>query len=121
MIESLEDVARRFCAYGIELKDFDGFTHYWCILLPAQEEAYETCIYDSANQTPTILEKGWKLRIPHDSLMKDFVEIHPTAASFKGMLDKARKHAVRFMENSSSYYKDKRKNHMLLQSSREEI
>ncbi|MBW0539308.1 hypothetical protein O181_079023 [Austropuccinia psidii MF-1] len=29
MIQSLEDMVRRFCAYGLEFKDFDGFTHDW--------------------------------------------------------------------------------------------
>ncbi|MBW0581883.1 hypothetical protein O181_121598, partial [Austropuccinia psidii MF-1] len=45
--------------------------------------------------------------LPQDSLRKDLIEIHPTAASFKGMLDKARKHAVRCMEDSFAYAKDK--------------
>ncbi|MBW0585418.1 hypothetical protein O181_125133 [Austropuccinia psidii MF-1] len=35
MIQTLEDMIRRFCAYGLELKDSDGFTHYWCTLIPA--------------------------------------------------------------------------------------
>ncbi|MBW0514021.1 hypothetical protein O181_053736 [Austropuccinia psidii MF-1] len=35
------------------------------------------------------------------------VEIHPTAASFKGKLDQTRKHAVRCMEYSFAYSKDK--------------
>ncbi|MBW0569274.1 hypothetical protein O181_108989 [Austropuccinia psidii MF-1] len=29
MIQTLEDMDRRFCAYGLELKDADGFTHDW--------------------------------------------------------------------------------------------
>ncbi|MBW0516614.1 hypothetical protein O181_056329 [Austropuccinia psidii MF-1] len=40
-------------------------------------------------------------------LEKDLVELHPTAASFKGMLEKAKKNAVRFMEDSYEYSKDK--------------
>ncbi|MBW0522738.1 hypothetical protein O181_062453 [Austropuccinia psidii MF-1] len=39
MIQTLEDMVRRVCAYGLELKDCDGFTHAWCILLPALELA----------------------------------------------------------------------------------
>ncbi|MBW0501318.1 hypothetical protein O181_041033 [Austropuccinia psidii MF-1] len=35
MIQSLEDMIRRFCAYGLEFKDSDGFTNYWCTLIPA--------------------------------------------------------------------------------------
>ncbi|MBW0495949.1 hypothetical protein O181_035664 [Austropuccinia psidii MF-1] len=35
MIQNLEDIIRRFCAYGLEFKDSDGFTHGWCTLIPA--------------------------------------------------------------------------------------
>ncbi|MBW0539740.1 hypothetical protein O181_079455 [Austropuccinia psidii MF-1] len=80
---------------------------YWCTLLPALELASNTSIHASTNQTPSVLEKGCNPKLPQDSLRKDLVEIHPTAASFKGMLDRARKHAVRFMEDSFAYAKDK--------------
>ncbi|MBW0556541.1 hypothetical protein O181_096256 [Austropuccinia psidii MF-1] len=108
MIQTLEDMVQRFCAYGLEFKDCDGLNHHWCTLLPALELAYKTSIHASTNQTPAILEKGWNPKLPQDSLRKELVEIHPTAASFKGMLEKARKHAVRFMEESFAYAKDKR-------------
>ncbi|MBW0504296.1 hypothetical protein O181_044011 [Austropuccinia psidii MF-1] len=29
MIQTLDDMIRRFCPYGLEFKDFDGFTHCW--------------------------------------------------------------------------------------------
>ncbi|MBW0563355.1 hypothetical protein O181_103070 [Austropuccinia psidii MF-1] len=35
MIQTLEHMVRRFCSYGLEFKDFDGFTNDWCTLLPA--------------------------------------------------------------------------------------
>ncbi|MBW0590524.1 hypothetical protein O181_130239, partial [Austropuccinia psidii MF-1] len=98
---------KKFCAYGLEFKDSDGFTHDWCTLLPALEPEYKTSIHASTNETPAILEKGWNPKLPQDSLRKDLVEIHPTAASFKGILDKARKHAVKCMEDSFAYAKDK--------------
>ncbi|MBW0548803.1 hypothetical protein O181_088518 [Austropuccinia psidii MF-1] len=107
MIQTLEDMVRRFCAYDLEFKDCDGFTHDWCTLLPALELAYKTSIHSSTNQNTAILEKGWNAKLPQDSLRKELVEIHPTAASFKGMLYKARKHAVRGMEDSFAYAKDK--------------
>ncbi|MBW0486179.1 hypothetical protein O181_025894 [Austropuccinia psidii MF-1] len=77
------------------------------VLLPALELAYKTSINASTNQTPSILEKGWNPKLPQDSLMKDLVEIHPIAGSFKGMLDKSRKHAIRCMEDSFAFAKDK--------------
>ncbi|MBW0555827.1 hypothetical protein O181_095542 [Austropuccinia psidii MF-1] len=107
MIQTLDDMVRRFYAYGLEFKDCDGFTHDWCTLFPALELAYKTSIHASTNQTPAILEKGWTPKSPQDYLRKYLIEIHPTVASFKGMLDKARKHAVRFMEDSFAYAKDK--------------
>ncbi|MBW0573741.1 hypothetical protein O181_113456 [Austropuccinia psidii MF-1] len=107
MIQTLEEMVRRFCEYGLEFKDCDGFNHCWCTLLPALELAYKTSIHASTNQTPSVLEKGWNPRLPQDSLGKDLVYLHPTAASFKLMLYKARKHAVRCMEDSFAYAKDK--------------
>ncbi|MBW0540844.1 hypothetical protein O181_080559 [Austropuccinia psidii MF-1] len=107
MIQTLEDMVRRVCEYGLEVKDCDGFTHDWCTLLPALELAYNKSIHASTNQTPAILEKGWNPKLPQDSLRKLLIEIHPTASSFKIMLDKARKHAVRCMENHFAYAKDK--------------
>ncbi|MBW0576312.1 hypothetical protein O181_116027 [Austropuccinia psidii MF-1] len=85
MIQTLGDMVRRF---SLELE-------------------YKTSIHASTNQTPAILEKGWNPELPQDSLRNDLVEIHPTASSFKGMLDRARKHAVRFMEDSFAYAKEK--------------
>ncbi|MBW0528294.1 hypothetical protein O181_068009 [Austropuccinia psidii MF-1] len=107
MIQTLEDIVRIFCAYGLEFKYCDGFTHDWCTLFPALELAYKTSIHASTNQTPAILEKEWNPRLPQDSLRKNLIEIHPTAASFKGMLDKARHHVVGCMEDFFAYAKDK--------------
>ncbi|MBW0563583.1 hypothetical protein O181_103298 [Austropuccinia psidii MF-1] len=56
MIQTLEDMVRGFCAYGLEFKDCDGFTRDWCTLLTALELAYKTFIHASTNQTPAILE-----------------------------------------------------------------
>ncbi|MBW0566867.1 hypothetical protein O181_106582 [Austropuccinia psidii MF-1] len=105
MIQTSEGMVRRFCAYGFEFKDCDGFTHDWYTLLQALELAYKTSIHDSTNKTPVILEKGWDPKLPQDDWWKDLVEIHTTSDSFKGMLEKARKNAVRCMEDSFPYAK----------------
>ncbi|MBW0593702.1 hypothetical protein O181_133417 [Austropuccinia psidii MF-1] len=107
MIQILEDMVRRVCGYSIKFKDCDGFTHYWCNLLPELELAYKTSIHSSTNQTPAILEKGWNPKSPQDSLRKDLVELHSTASSFKGLLYKARKHALGFMGDSFAYAETK--------------
>ncbi|MBW0540363.1 hypothetical protein O181_080078 [Austropuccinia psidii MF-1] len=42
MIQTLEDMIRRFCDYGLDLKYSDGFTHDWCTIIPALELANKT-------------------------------------------------------------------------------
>ncbi|MBW0504240.1 hypothetical protein O181_043955 [Austropuccinia psidii MF-1] len=73
-----------------------------CTLLP-----YKKSIHASNNQTLAIVEKGWNPKLPQDLLRNDLVEIYPTASSSKGMLEKARKNAVRCMEDSFAFSKDK--------------
>ncbi|MBW0570595.1 hypothetical protein O181_110310 [Austropuccinia psidii MF-1] len=107
MIQTLEDIIRRFCAYGLEFKDSDGVTHDWCTLIPALELAYKTPIHSSTCKTPAMIEKGWNPRLPFDTLKKDLVDIHPTASSFKVILDKARHHANRFMQDYFKYEKER--------------
>ncbi|MBW0515062.1 hypothetical protein O181_054777 [Austropuccinia psidii MF-1] len=91
--QNLEDIIRRFCAYVLEFKDYDGFTHDWCTLIQALEMAYRTSIHSSTGKTLEMLEKGWNPRLTYDTLKKDLLDIHPTASNFKMMLDKARHHA----------------------------
>ncbi|MBW0547922.1 hypothetical protein O181_087637 [Austropuccinia psidii MF-1] len=56
MIQTLEDMIRRFFAYVLEFKDSDGFTHDWCKLIPALELKYKTSIHYSTGKTPAMLE-----------------------------------------------------------------
>ncbi|MBW0486056.1 hypothetical protein O181_025771 [Austropuccinia psidii MF-1] len=35
MIQTMKDILRKFCAYGMEYKDHKGYTHDWVTLLPA--------------------------------------------------------------------------------------
>ncbi|MBW0512716.1 hypothetical protein O181_052431 [Austropuccinia psidii MF-1] len=100
MIHNIEDIIRRFYAYGLELKDSDGFTSDLFILIPALELAYKTSMHSSTGKTEAMLEKGWNPRLPYDTLKKDLVDIHPTAGSFKLMLEKARHHENRCMQDS---------------------
>ncbi|MBW0501723.1 hypothetical protein O181_041438 [Austropuccinia psidii MF-1] len=58
MIQTLEEMIRRFCAYGLEFKDSDGFNHDCCTLIPVLELAYKTSIHASTGKTPAMLEKG---------------------------------------------------------------
>ncbi|MBW0467946.1 hypothetical protein O181_007661 [Austropuccinia psidii MF-1] len=94
---------RRFCTYGLELKDSDGFTHNWCTLILALELAYKTSIHASTGTTPAMLEDGWNPKLPVDTLKKELVDIHPTASSFKSLVDKMRNHAKKSMNNAFEY------------------
>ncbi|MBW0474725.1 hypothetical protein O181_014440 [Austropuccinia psidii MF-1] len=107
MIQTSEDMIRRFCAYGLEFKDSDGFTHEWCTLITALELAYKTSVHSSIGKTPAMLEKGWNPRLPADKLKKDFIDIHPTASSFKIMLDKVKHHAKQSISDAFDYAKQK--------------
>ncbi|MBW0466581.1 hypothetical protein O181_006296 [Austropuccinia psidii MF-1] len=70
IIEALEEIIRRFFAYGHQS------------ILPQA-------------QTPAMLEKGWNQRLPADTLRKDLLDIHPKAFSFKVILDKVKHHSKR--------------------------
>ncbi|MBW0516472.1 hypothetical protein O181_056187 [Austropuccinia psidii MF-1] len=107
IIQTLEDMIKRFCACGLEFKNSDGFTHDWCTLIPALELAYKTSLHSSTGQTPAMLEKGWNPRLPKDALRKDLIDIHPTASSFKIILDKVKNHAKKSMNDTFDYAKQK--------------
>ncbi|MBW0508441.1 hypothetical protein O181_048156 [Austropuccinia psidii MF-1] len=107
IIQTLEEIIRRFCAYGLKLKNSDGFTHNLCTLIPALELAYKTYIHASTGKTPAMLEKGWNPKLPVDTLKKDLVEIHPTASSFELLLDKVRHHENKSMNDAFEYAKQK--------------
>ncbi|MBW0561586.1 hypothetical protein O181_101301 [Austropuccinia psidii MF-1] len=107
MIQTLENMIRRFCAYGLEFKDSDGFTHYWCTLIPALEVAYKTSMNCSPGKTPARLEKRWSPSLPYDTLIKNLVDIHPIASSCKIILDESRHHANRGMEDSFKYAQER--------------
>ncbi|MBW0520295.1 hypothetical protein O181_060010 [Austropuccinia psidii MF-1] len=68
IIQTLEDMIRRFCAYGLEFKDSDGFTNDWCTLIPALELQYKTSVHSSTGQTPAMLEKLWNPRLPAETV-----------------------------------------------------
>ncbi|MBW0500077.1 hypothetical protein O181_039792 [Austropuccinia psidii MF-1] len=57
MIQTLEDMIRGFCTYGLEFKYSDGFTFDLCTLIPALELVHKISINSSTGKTPAILEK----------------------------------------------------------------
>ncbi|MBW0504516.1 hypothetical protein O181_044231 [Austropuccinia psidii MF-1] len=107
MIQTLEDMIRRFCAYGLGFQDSDGFTHYWCTLIPSLELAYKTFIHASTGKTAEMLEKGWNPKLSVDTLKKDLVDINPTDSGFKVLLDKVGHHENQMMNYYFEYAQQK--------------
>ncbi|MBW0462519.1 hypothetical protein O181_002234 [Austropuccinia psidii MF-1] len=58
MIQTMEDIIRRFCAYGMEYKEHEGYTHYWDTLLPAFQLAYNTSQHSTIGKSPSLVERG---------------------------------------------------------------
>ncbi|MBW0540929.1 hypothetical protein O181_080644 [Austropuccinia psidii MF-1] len=107
MIQTLEDMIRRFCAYGLEFKHSYDFTHYWYTLIQALELVYKTFIHASTGKTPVMLAKGWNPNLSVDTLKKDLVDINPTAISFKFFLNKERHHEIQKMTDAFEYVQQK--------------
>ncbi|MBW0576260.1 hypothetical protein O181_115975 [Austropuccinia psidii MF-1] len=89
MIQTMEDILRRFCAYGMEYKDHEGYTHDWVTLLPAVQLAYNKSQHYNTGKTPALVEKGWNPLLPVDHLKKNLLTIHPTARDFHDMWKRA--------------------------------
>ncbi|MBW0476921.1 hypothetical protein O181_016636 [Austropuccinia psidii MF-1] len=98
---------RSFCVYGLEFKDYDGFTHYWCTPIPALELAYKTSIHDSTGKTPEMLQKGCNPKLPVDTLKKESVSMHPNNSSLKLFFDKVRHNATQSITDAFEYDKQK--------------
>ncbi|MBW0479881.1 hypothetical protein O181_019596 [Austropuccinia psidii MF-1] len=77
MIQTMEDILRMFCAYGMEYKDHEGYTHYWVTLLPVVKLAYDTSQHSTTGKSPSIVEKRWNPLLPVDHLKKNLLAIHP--------------------------------------------
>ncbi|MBW0544271.1 hypothetical protein O181_083986 [Austropuccinia psidii MF-1] len=54
MIQIVEDILRRFCAYGMEYKDHEGYTHDWVTLLQEVQLEYNTSQKSTTGKTPSL-------------------------------------------------------------------
>ncbi|MBW0562601.1 hypothetical protein O181_102316, partial [Austropuccinia psidii MF-1] len=57
-IQTSEDVIKTFCAYALEFKYSDCFTHYCHTLIPELELEHETSVHSSKGQTPPMFRKA---------------------------------------------------------------
>ncbi|MBW0469881.1 hypothetical protein O181_009596 [Austropuccinia psidii MF-1] len=85
MIQTIEEIIRRFFEYGMEYKDHEGYTHYWVTLLPDSQLGYDTSSHSKAGKSPSLGEKRWNPLLPVDHLKKVLLTIHPTAKDFHYM------------------------------------
>ncbi|MBW0463073.1 hypothetical protein O181_002788 [Austropuccinia psidii MF-1] len=113
MVHTMEDILRRFCAYSMEYKDHEGYTHDWLTLLPAVQLPYTTSQHSTPGKTPALVEKGWNPLLPVDHLKKNLWTIHPTAKGFHEMWDRACDTAVKCIAEGKEYNKQRwDKSHM---------
>ncbi|MBW0561553.1 hypothetical protein O181_101268 [Austropuccinia psidii MF-1] len=89
MIQTMEEILRIFCAYGMEYKDYEGYTHDWVTLIPAVQLAYNTSQHSTTGKTPALVEKGWNPLLHVDQLKKNLLTIPPTAKDFHQMWKRA--------------------------------
>ncbi|MBW0572580.1 hypothetical protein O181_112295 [Austropuccinia psidii MF-1] len=82
MIQTMEDILKKFCAYGMEYKDHEVYTHEWVTLLPEVKLAYKASQNSTTGKTPALVQKGWNPLMHVDQLKKSLLTIHPTAKDF---------------------------------------
>ncbi|MBW0483179.1 hypothetical protein O181_022894 [Austropuccinia psidii MF-1] len=103
----MEEIVRRFCAYGMEYKVHEGYTHYWVTLLPEIELAYNTILHSTAGKSASLVEKGLNPLLPVDHLKKNFLAIHPTSKDFHDMWKKACDTSARCIAEEKEYNKQR--------------
>ncbi|MBW0464673.1 hypothetical protein O181_004388 [Austropuccinia psidii MF-1] len=77
IIQTMEEILRRFCAYGMEYKDHEGYTYDWVTLLPEVQLAYNTSHHSTTGKSPSLVEKGWNSSLPVDHLKEKFSDYPP--------------------------------------------
>ncbi|MBW0497114.1 hypothetical protein O181_036829 [Austropuccinia psidii MF-1] len=113
VIQTMEDILRRFCAYGMEYKCHEGYTNDWITLLPSVQLAYNTSQNYTTGKTPSLVEKGWSTLLPVDQLKKNLLAIHPTAKDFHDIWKKACDTAAKCIAEAKEYNKQRwDKSHM---------
>ncbi|MBW0507245.1 hypothetical protein O181_046960 [Austropuccinia psidii MF-1] len=113
MIQTMEDMLRRICAYGMGYKENEGYTHDWVTLLQEVQLAYNTSQHYTLGKTPPLVEKVWNPLLPVDRLKKNLLTIHPTAKELHEMWKRACDTAAKCIAQAKEYNKQRwDKSHM---------
>ncbi|MBW0486596.1 hypothetical protein O181_026311 [Austropuccinia psidii MF-1] len=88
-IQTMEDILKGFCAYGMEYKDHECYTLDWVTLLQAVRLAYNTSQNSTTGKTPALVEKGWNFLFSVDHLKQNHLTNHPIAKYFHEMWKRA--------------------------------
>ncbi|MBW0526449.1 hypothetical protein O181_066164 [Austropuccinia psidii MF-1] len=107
IIQTMQDILRRFCAYGMEYKDHECYTLDWVTLLPEVQLAYNTSQHSTTGKTPALVEKGWNTLSPVDHLKKNLLTIYPTAKDFHEMWKQACDTAAKCIAEAKGYNKQR--------------
>ncbi|MBW0538799.1 hypothetical protein O181_078514 [Austropuccinia psidii MF-1] len=85
MIQTMKDILRSLCAYVMEYKDHEGYTHDWVTILPEVQLTNNTGQNSTTGESPSLVEKGWNPLFPVDHLKKNLVTICPPTKDFHYM------------------------------------
>ncbi|MBW0461600.1 hypothetical protein O181_001315 [Austropuccinia psidii MF-1] len=107
MIQTMEDIIRGFCAYGMEYKDHEGYTHDLVILLPEVQLAYNTSQHSTTGKSPSLVEQKGNPLLLVDHLNKNLLTIHPTAKGFHEMWKRACDTAAKCIAEAKEYNKQR--------------
>jgi hypothetical protein len=110
MNQTLEDMLRRFVAFGITYKDSMGFVHDWVTVLPALELAHNSAVHSTTHKTPFEVERGFLPRVPRfliSAEKQSELRIDPSAASYADMIAKAQARAQEAINDAFEYAKSR--------------
>ncbi|MBW0562129.1 hypothetical protein O181_101844 [Austropuccinia psidii MF-1] len=113
MIQTMEDIIRRFCAYGMEYKEHERFIHDWVTLLPEVQMAYNTSQSPPHREITVTGRKRVEPPIACGSPEEKSSNYHPTAKDFDDMWKTACDTASRCIPEAKEYSKQRwDKSHM---------
>ncbi|MBW0483474.1 hypothetical protein O181_023189 [Austropuccinia psidii MF-1] len=101
----MADIIRRFCAYSMEYRDHEGYTHDWVTLFPEVQLAYNTSQHSTTGKSLSLVEKGWNPLLPVNHLKKNLSTINLTAKDFHEMWKRACYTADKCIAEAKEYNK----------------